>query len=419
MTEPVYTAIEKALAINLNPLHYGTIVEIGAGQEVARWFFQAGAAAGTIAKSMSAYDMVFSDEIYGPSPNKRYVSRSRLERMLEREYDLTVDRVADHRDDESRYFAFADTVAAQSYQKRAECHGWLGVKFQMKPQAEPDEIILHVRMLDDTNLEQQEAIGILGVNLIYGAYHYGDDPVKLLNSLKDDLKWGRLEIDLIEFNGPSYEKVDNRLMALELVQSSQARAVMFDPEGNVVIPAEALYKHRILAMRGKFETLEQRDVDRFSHAKSRFEKRDPKAQKPVISLAEMSTSHLANEGEVDTEKFLERVTKLAEAGYHVLISELYRYFRVRQFLARYTREEVALVSGAAEIHDIFFEENYEGLAGGVLEGLGQTFTDKTVAYIYPDEGIALKIGSLPVSDHMRPLVSYFHDNGQIELVKDF
>ena len=168
MTEPVYTAIEKALAINLNPLHYGTIVEIGAGQEVARWFFQAGAAAGTIAKSMSAYDMVFSDEIYGPSPNKRYVSRSRLERMLEREYQLTVDRVADHRDEGSRYFAFADTVAAQSYQKRAECHGLLGVRFQMKPQAEPDEIILHVRMLDDTNLEQQEAIGILGVNLIYG-----------------------------------------------------------------------------------------------------------------------------------------------------------------------------------------------------------------------------------------------------------
>ena len=419
MSEPVTSTIEKALAINLDPLHYGTIVEIGAGQEVARWFFQAGAAAGTIAKSMSAYDMVFSDEIYGASPDKRYVSRDRLERMLEREYELTVERVAGHRSEDTRYFAFANTVAAQGFHKRAECHGWLGIKLQTEAQAEPDEIILHVRMLDDTNLEQQEAIGILGVNLIHGAYHYADDPVKLINSLKDNLKWGRIEIDLIEFNGPKFDSIDNSLMALELVHASLVRAVLFSPEGKVVIPAEALYKHRVLAMRGKFETVEQQDIDRFTHAKARFEKREPTAKKKVISLAEVSMAQLANDETVDVETFLARVNKLCEAGYHVLISELYRYFRVRQFLARYTREEVALVSGAQGVHDIFHEENYEGLAGGVLEGLGQTFTDKTVAYIYPDDEKQLRISSLPVTDHMRPLVSYLHDNGQIELVKDF
>ncbi len=418
MSEPVLSSIEKALAINLDPLHYGTIVEIGAGQEVARWFFQAGAAAGTIAKSMSAYDMVFSDQIYGASKDKRYVSRSRLETMLQREFDLTVERVADHRSEDSRYFAFADTVAAQSYTKRSECHGWLGIKLQTEPQAEPDEIIIHVRMLDDTNIEQQEAVGILGVNLIYGAYHYADDPVKLINSLKDNIKWGRIEIDLIEFNGPNFDKIDNSLMALELVHASLARAVVFSPDGKVVIPADALYKHRILAMRGKFETVEQRDVDRFSHAKSRFEKRDPGVSKGVISLAEMSMANLANEEGVDVETFLERVNQLCKAGYHVLISELYRYFRVRQFLARYTREEVALVSEAKGVHDIFNEENYEGLAGGVLEGLGQTF-ENTIAYIYPEDEKQLRISSLPVTDHMRPLVSYLHDNGQIELVKDF
>lgn len=418
MSEQALSSIEKALAINLDPLHYGTIVEIGAGQEVARWFFQAGAAAGTIAKSMSAYDMVFSDEIYGASPDKRYVSRSRLETMLQREYDLTVKRVADHRSEDTRYFAFANTVAAQSYNKRSECHGWLGIKLQTEPQSEPDEIILHVRMLDDTNLEQQEAIGIVGVNLIYGAYHYADDPVKLINSLKDNLKWGRIEIDLIEFKGPNFDKIDNSLMALELVNASLVRAVLFSPEGKVVIPADALYKHKILAMRGKFETVEQRDIDRFTHAKSRFDKRESKVAKGIISLAEMSMAHLANEEAVDVETFLSRVNQLCDAGYHVLISELYRYFRVRQFLARYTGEEVALVSGAQGVHDIFHEENYEGLAGGVLEGLGQTFAN-TVAYIYPDDDKPLRISSLPVTDHMRPLVSYFHDNGQIELVKDF
>ncbi|WP_135079571.1 TonB-dependent receptor [Terasakiella sp. SH-1] len=420
MSEPVVSTIEKALSINLDPLHYGTIVEIGAGQEVARWFFQAGAAAGTIAKSMSAYDMVFSDEIYGASPDKRYVSRSRLERMLEREYELTVERVADHRSEDSRYFAFANTVAAQSYNKRSECHGWLGIKLQTKPQSAPDEIILHVRMLDDTNLEQQEAIGILGVNLIHGAYNYADDPKKLINHLKDNIKWGRIEIDLIEFNGPNFDHIDNSLMALELVHASLVRAVLFSPDGKVVIPSDALYKHRILAMRGKFETVEQRDIDRFTHAKARFEKRDPGISKGIISLAEMSMSSLANEEGVDVNTFLSRVNQLCEAGYHVLISELYRYFRVRQFLARYTAEEVALVSGARGVKDIFQEENYEGLAGGVLEGLGQTFTDKTIAYIYPvDNKSQLRISSLPVSDSMRPLVSYLHDNGQIELVKDF
>jgi len=363
--------------------------------------------------------MEFSDEIYGASADKRYVSRDRLERMLEREYELTVERVAGHRSEDTRYFAFANTVAAQGFHKRAECHGWLGIKLQTEAQAEPDEIILHVRMLDDTNLEQQEAIGILGVNLIHGAYHYADDPVKLINSLKDNLKWGRIEIDLIEFNGPKFDAIDNSLMALELVHASLVRAVLFSPEGKVVIPAEALYKHRVLAMRGKFETVEQQDIDRFTHAKARFEKREPTAKKKVISLAEVSMAQLANDETVDVETFLARVNKLCEAGYHVLISELYRYFRVRQFLARYTREEVALVSGAQGVHDIFHEENYEGLAGGVLEGLGQTFTDKTVAYIYPDDEKQLRISSLPVTDHMRPLVSYLHDNGQIELVKDF
>ncbi|MBT6095832.1 MAG: TonB-dependent receptor, partial [Rhodospirillaceae bacterium] len=271
MTENSSRTIEKALAINLDPTTYGTIVEIGAGQEVARWFFQAGAAAGTIAKTMSAYDMKFSDEIYGEAPDQRYVSRARLQRMLEREYELVISRIEEQRPDNSRFFAFANTVAAQGFKKRAECHGWLGVRLQSAPKAPPDDIIIHVRLLDETNLEQQEALGILGVNLIYGAFHHAETPEKLLVSLMDNLRWGRVEIDLVELNGPNLGAIDNRLMALELVKAGLTRAVLFDPNGNVVIPSDSLYKRRVLAMRGKFHIVEQSDIDLLSHARRRFQ----------------------------------------------------------------------------------------------------------------------------------------------------
>ena len=218
MSENTQSTIEKALAINLDSLSYGTLVEIGAGQEVARWFFQAGGAAGTVAKTMSAYDMKFSDEIYGVSTDRRYVSRARLERMLEREFDLLVSRVEDTRPEGSRFFAFADTVVARGYKKAGECHGWMGIRLQLTPKAPPDEIILHVRLLDDTNVEQQEALGIIGVNLIHAAFTHIDTPEGLMRRLTDNLKLGRIEIDLIEFRGPTLGRIDNRLMALETGQ---------------------------------------------------------------------------------------------------------------------------------------------------------------------------------------------------------
>ncbi|MEK9722715.1 MAG: hypothetical protein VW405_04420 [Rhodospirillaceae bacterium] len=415
----VTQTIEKALALNLDPTTYGTIVEIGAGQEVARWFFQAGAAAGTVAKTMSAYDMTFSDQIYGATPGNRYVSRARLERMLEREYDLVIERVEDERPDDTRFFAFANTVAAQGFRKRAECHGWLGVRLQREAKAEPDEIIVHVRMLDETNRRQQDALGVLGVNLIYGAFYLADQPEKLLRSLMDSLRWGRLEIDLVEFRGPTLKPASNRLMALELVKASLARAVLFDPDGNVVIPADSLYKHRVLAMRGQFLTVEQRDIDLFAHARARFQDRTADNDTPIISLAELTMAQMEKHP-VDTADFLHRVTQLAEAGYHVLISEYFRHFRVRQYLARYTREPVAFVTDRESFGDIFRADYYDGLAGGFLEGLGQTFPDPTYAFVYPDgPGRALGADDLPLADEVRPLFDYLHARGQIVLVDDY
>jgi hypothetical protein len=419
MPEDISSTIEKALALNLDPLKYGTIVEIGAGQEVARWFFQAGAAAGTVAKTMSAYDMQFSDQIYGAAADGRYVSRGRLERMLEREFELVVERIEEHRPDDSRFFAFADTVTAQSFNKRAECHGWLGIRWQRSPKAEPDNIILHVRMLDETNLDQQEALGILGVNLIYGAYMLSDQPAELLRSLTDNLRWGRLEIDLVEFNGPSFENTDNRLMALELVKASLTRAVLFDPDGHVVIPAEEFYKKRVLVMRGEFQDVAQSDVDRFAHAKGLFD--DLVAGGAILSLAELTMAQLDHGQSVDTVDFLARVERLSAAGYYVLISEYFRYFRLRQYLARYSREPVALVTDLKGLGEIFHEEYYDGISGGILEGLGQTFPENTHAYVYPDHAgdPPVDLEQAHIRPEVRPLVDFLAERGQIIPVKDY
>jgi hypothetical protein len=420
MADEVSGTIEKALAINLDPLKYGTIVEIGAGQEVARWFFQAGAAAGTVAKTMSAYDMKFSDEIYGESTDRRYVSRPRLERMLEREFELLVSRVREHRPAESTFFTFANTVAAQGFEKREECHGWMGVRFQTDPDLPPEDIILHVRMFDDTNVEQQDALGILGVNLIHGAYFHAHEPERLLQDLTDNLKWGRVEVDLIEFRGPTLGKIDNRLMALELVKANLTPAVLFDPSGRVAIPSEALYKRSVLGMRGEFHPVIGEGMKRFDHARDLFAEKCA-AGKPAILMAEMTMSAIVNEGEIDTADFLERVNALTGLGFHVLISEFFRYFRVRQYLARHSQEPVAFVLGVDGFSRIMHEKFYEGLEGGILEGLGRLFPPGTTAYVYPEhvEDVLITLDDMPMAEHLQPIVTYLRERGQVVAVDDF
>ena len=413
--------IEKALALNLDPLKYGTLIEIGAGQEVARWFFQAGAAAGTIAKTMSAYDMNFSDAIYGASSDKRYVSRQRLEKMLAQEYDLIISRVKKRRPEGSTFFSFANTVAAQSFEKREECHGWMGIRLQSAPELPPDDIILHVRMLDDTNVEQQEAIGVLGVNLIYGAYFHADEPEKLMRSLLDNLKWGRLEINLVEFSGPKFGEVDNRLMALELVKASLTPAILFGPDCKVEIPSEALYKKSVIGMRGKFKPVLKADMARLNHAKDRFVTQSDVAPGSTIPLAEITMSELANEGEIDTADFLSRINQLSKLGFHVLISEFFRYFRVRQYLAMYTHEPVAIVTDVDGFQDIIHENYYEGLDGGILEGLGKLFPPSTTAYVCPtnEDGRLITLDDMPLEDDLRPLVTYLRGRDHVIPADDF
>ena len=259
---------QKALRINLDPRWYGTIAEIGAGQEVVRWFFRVGGAAGTVAKSMSAYDMAVSDAVYGKA--ERYVSVGRLQAMLDHEFDLNVERLNDERGDSNCFFAFADTVVARSYRGGNECHGWMGVKFQSQTHDEPSQIVMHVRMLDVEASLQQEALGIVGVNLLYGAFFHHHEPEQLIESLLDQLTIGRIEIDMIQFRGIEFRGVDNRLMALKLVQLGLSGVAMFGPDREVLQPSEVLRKKAILVERGSFRPPTHVNLDMLATAKEKF-----------------------------------------------------------------------------------------------------------------------------------------------------
>ena len=421
MPADTHSTIEKALAINLDELKYGTIVEIGAGQEVARWFFQAGAAAGTIAKTMSAYDTNFSDAIYGADDDGRYVSRARCERMLAQEYDLIVSRIKDSRPKGSRFFAFANTVAAQGFERRSECHGWIGIRLQRAPELEPDDIVVHVRMLDDTNLEQQDALGILGVNLIYGAFMHADDPKRLMRGLLDNLKWGRVEIDLVEFSGPALGYLDNRQMALELVKASLTPAILFGPDGTALVPAEALYKKSVLAMRGAFDPVTDTEIARFDYAQNRFLAESEIDPERTIHLAEITMKELVDKRDTDTADYLTRIEQLAERGFHVLVSEFFRYFRVRQYIAHYTGEPVGIVTDVESFREVLHEERYASLDGGILEGLGKLFPQGTTAYVCPviEKGNLITLDEMTIDENLKPLVTYLRGLGQIVPADDF
>src|ERR1700724_4474261 len=290
---------QKALRINLDPRWYGTIAEIGAGQEVVRWFFRVGGAAGTVAKSISAYDMAVSDAVYGKT--ERYVSMGRLQGMLDKEFQLNVERLDDERGDMNCFFAFADTVVARSYSGGNECHGWMGVKFQAQPHDEPSQIVMPVRMLDVEAFAQQEALGIVGVNLLYGAFFQHHEPDKLIESLLDRLTTGRIEIDMIEFRGIEFRRVDNRLMALKLSQLGLSGVAMFGPDREVLQPSEALRKKAILVERGSFRPPTHVNLDMLETAKARFADDPAVAGKPILQLTEITMRNLLAGGAADVD----------------------------------------------------------------------------------------------------------------------
>src|SRR6202789_2468077 len=372
---------QKALKINLDQMFYGTFAEIGAGQEVAHWFFKVGAAAGSIAKSISAYDMAVSDAIYAHS--KRYVSRERLQGMLDHEHALNLGRLQSTRRDSTAFFAFANTVAARNYQGTNECHGWMGVKYQAHPRDDNSQIILHVRMLDPENDLQADTLGIVGVNLLYGAFFLHHKPEELLESLLDNLSTKRIEIDMIEFSGIEYRYVDNRVMSLKLVQLGLSGAAMFGPSGEVLQPSEVLRKRPVLVERGSFRPVTKVNIDMIYSAHQLFAKELNDESGEVVELMEITMSNLLATGKIDLTDFLARADVLATVGKTVLISDYFEYYRLAAYLTRYTSQPIAVTMGVASLQDLFKEEYYSGLEGGILEAFGRLFTKDLRIYVYP------------------------------------
>src|ERR1700750_2183275 len=374
--------LQKALQIKLDPRWYGTIAEIGAGQEVARWFFRAGGAAGTVAKTISAYDMAVSDAVYGKSD--RYVSMGRLQAMLDLEYQLNLDVLGDERGDSNAFFAFADTVVARSYQGGNECHGWMGVKFQSHVRDEPSQIIVHVRMLDAEASLQQEALGIVGVNLLHAAFFQHHEPEQLVESLLDNLTVGRIEIDMLELKGIEFRAVDNRLMALKLVQLGLSGVAMFGPNREVLQPSEVLRKRAILVGRGSFRPPTHVNLDMLATAKEKFA-RDPAVEgKEILQLTEITMRNLlAERTDVDRRDFLARAELLAACGETVLITDYFDYYRLAAYIAQRTTERIGIVMGVPSLIDLFDERNHAQLPGGILESFGRLFKNGLRLYVYP------------------------------------
>jgi hypothetical protein len=407
----------KALRVNLDQRRYGTFAEIGAGQEVVRWFFRVGGAAGTVAKSMSAYDMTVSDAIYGQSD--RYVSRGRLEAMLNHEHSLNLDRLANVRGDTTSFFSFADTVSARNFQGTNECHGWMGVRFQAYPRDQDSQIIIHFRLLDPTNVLQQEAIGILGVNLLYGAFFLHHEPDELVESLHDHLGASRVEVDMIELTGIAFRAIDNRLMSLNLVQKGLSQAAMFGPDGKVRLPSDVFYKRPVLVERGSFRPVTNVNLDIIRAAKEAFTERlKPEERDKVVCIAELTMRNLKGDAEeCDTRDFLARADVLASAGLTVLVSDYFEFYRLAGYLRGLTNKPMAIGLGAVTIPQLFDHAYYTKLEGGLLESIGRLFRGDMTLFVYPycdkTSGEMKTVESITLPPDTQPLYDYVVRAGKI------
>jgi hypothetical protein len=421
MSREILGTHQKAFQVNLDPTKYGTFAEIGAGQEVARWFFRVGGAAGTIAKSISAYDMTISDAIYGQA--ERYVSRQRLETMLDHEYDLLLERLDQKRGATTKFFCFAETVVARSYTRQDDAHGWLGIRFQTEPRKAPSQITIHVRLWDKENVQEQEALGILGVNLVYGAMYMHEDPETLIASLVDNAGINRIEVDMIQFSGPAFEKVDNRLMALKLVQNGLTDAALFMADGQVVSPADAFYKKSILVERGSFRPITNVTLDMLRCAQAQFIQEPNVEPQEIFTIMEMTLKNLTEGDKIDPQDFLDRVDILGALGKAVLISDFFEYYRLAAYFFRYTKKMHGIVMGVPSLKEIFDEKYYTNLSGGILESFGRMFKNDLKLYVYPlqdtQTNSLITATNLRVAPHLRHLHAYLLENRFIENLLDY
>tara|TARA_B110000858_G_scaffold59203_1_gene68957 strand:- start:604 stop:2040 length:1437 start_codon:yes stop_codon:yes gene_type:complete len=422
--ESIPSLKDKALRINLNENIYGTFAEIGAGQETVRQFFRAGGASGTIAKAMSAYDKSFSDAIYGNEKNQRYVTEDRLKKMLSHEVKLIEDRLSRDEYPNKMFFSYANTVATIDFAKRFKGHGWVGIKYQIdSEQEEYNEITLHIRFKETDARLQQETLGKLGTNLIYGAYYKYNQPKKLLRYLYDHIDKDQLEIDTINFSGPDFKDVDNRLMSLQLLKNGMTDAVMFSPNGNNVLPARVLYKKNILAFRGSFRPVTKVNMDMYEKSYEMFINENKVQKEKTQVVFEITLSNLrASGGEIDEQDFMDRARLLCSLGQTVLISNFQEYYKLVEYFNLYSKNRMGLAMGINNLIDIFDEKYYRHLSGGILEAFGKLFYKDLKVYLYPmlnENKTMTTSDDLKVHPRMKELYKYFKFNGKLVDIKNY
>ena len=408
---------QKALQINLDDTIYGSFVEIGAGQEVARNFFRVGSASTTIAKTMSAYDKDFSDAIYGKEEDGRYVCKARLEKMLDHEYDLLEKRLDRKNHIDTKFFTYADTVSTINYSKTVQGHGWIGLRFQRTPDEKPSNFIIHALLHDQDAKLQQETIGIIGANLLHACFNE-TDPKEILKRIYDSLTKDQFEIDMVEVVGPAFEGVDNRLLSLTLVKEHMTNAVIFNPDGSNQQPSDILYKKNILTMRGSFRPVTKVNIDMLEQGLKEF-KANPRVDENNIQiLFEITLSNLKADGEIDERDFLDRADILCSLGYTVMISNYKKFYKIIEYLSQFTRSRMGLILGVDNLIDMFEEQYYRNLNGGIMEAFGVIFTRDIRFYLYPykpnDKAELLNSTNIPIHPRIKDLYNYLHSNGRIK-----
>ena len=416
----------KSLRINLNENIYGTFVEIGAGQEVARHFYRVGAASGTIAKSMSAYDKSFSDSIYGKEEDSRYVTQNRLDKMLAHEMNLLEKRISRKKYPNKFFFVYANTVATIDFVKKFKGHGWMGIKFQTDPNDDYSEIKLHLRFHQNEAKLQQESLGIMGVNLIYGAFYKHNEPLKLMKYLYDHIDDQSIEIDTINFSGPLFKDVDNRLISLELVRLGMTDAVVFDETGTNVLPAQVLYKKNILTLRGSYRPITKVNEEMFKKSLEAFLEEKGVKKENTIVLLEITLSNLRSTGDIDDSDYLDRAKLLCSLGHMVMISNFSEYYKLVKYLTSYTTKQLGLTMGVTNLVEIFDEKYYDDVKGGILEAFGNIFKNNMKIYLYPvldkQKDTVIDSTNLKLEDNMKEFYKYFKVNDKIrdlEFNKDY
>jgi len=411
------TTQEKALRINLSRVIYGSFAEIGAGQEVAANFFKVGGASGTIAKTISAYDMKFSDAIYGHG--ERYVSEDRLMKMLDKEYELLPERLP-HRIEQTRFFAFADTIEALNYDRTNQGQGWLGLRFQLRPNSAPNDCIIHLKMHDNDPLQQQMAVGMVGVNMLY-ACMFISDPEEVLMSLIEGLTIRRIEIDMFQLTGPDYKHVDNRLMALKLVKNGLTKATMFGPNGKVMHPSDELYKKNVLVLRGRFRPVTHVNADMLLTSRRQFRQEPDVDRSKMVVLTELTLNDLSPDGKIDEKDFLYRADIICSLGQSVLVSNYFEYYRLVDYLSKITRgKKIGIIMGIYALQKIFEEKTYDNIRGGILESFGSLFGSNVKLYIYPawmkdsHDLFTLKDFEATLPENLRYLFRYLMNSNKLE-----